>query len=164
MRQAVTDRLNVSPEWYAENDTCNQHRLFATMTLFSAKIHRKCSLDKQADKQAELMKRRANAAENKGKIAEQKDSKKRTVAFEEPEVLESRRTEDKNSRKAHGQSDQDTSDDDTDEDDETDDKSLYTEMIEDDNSDDDDENWEVDDEDSADDDEDFEDEDQDEDP
>ena len=80
------------PEWYAEEDPCYQRRLFATSILYTAKLHRNCSFETRADREGELAKRRANAANKKKKAAEKKASdnkfEKRPVDEEEQELDE----------------------------------------------------------------------------
>ena len=89
MKQAFADMLSVCPEWYAEEDPCYQHRLFATNILFTAKLHRQCSLETRAERGTELPKRSENAAKRKQKAKKKKisnnKSKKRPLNGEEEE-------------------------------------------------------------------------------
>ena len=75
-------------------------RLFATSTLYTAKLHRNCTLDNKASKETRLAKIRATAEMRKQKAAEKKeDNKKRP--FEEEDVeptREAAKNNQKNSR------------------------------------------------------------------
>ena len=108
MKQALKDMMSLCPEWYAEEDSCYQNKLFATSILYTAKLHRHCSFETRADREGELGKRRANAANRNKKAAEKKASdnkfEKRPVEEEKQDLDEDQsrasRSDLKNSRKS----------------------------------------------------------------
>ena len=108
MKQALKDMMSMCPESYAEEDPCYQHRLFATSIVYAAKLNRHCSFETRTDREGELAKKRANAANRKKKAAEKKASvnkfEKRPVEEEKQDLDEDQsrasRSDLKNSRKS----------------------------------------------------------------
>ena len=74
MKEAISSVSKVYPNWYDENHSCYQHRLYATHTLYTAKLHRHCTLENRAAKEAKLAKRRATAEKKSQKKTAQKDA------------------------------------------------------------------------------------------
>ena len=84
MKEAISSVSKVYPNWYDENHSCYQHRLYATHMLYTAKLHRHCTLENRAAKEAKLAKRRATAEKKSQKKATQKDAgQKRSLVEDE---------------------------------------------------------------------------------
>lgn len=85
LKNAIRDTKRLFPEWYSESDPCREHRILAVKALFTAKLHRVCSIDNSnaiVDKKTKSVE---NAAKKQARA--NKRTAKSEVGYKQPRKL-----------------------------------------------------------------------------